>query len=154
MDVLELIDRLDQLVRGARHVRFSDDVRVNKQQIRDILDRMRATIPEEIKEARWIAEERQAMLAEANREAEQIAERAREHQSQLVSQHELIRQAERTAEEIIEGARAREREIRLGAEDYADDILHTLELNLTKLIATIQRGREHLRGTDERAEVG
>jgi cell division septum initiation protein DivIVA len=154
MDVLELIDRLDQLTRTAKHVPLGDQVRVNKQEIRDILDQMRARIPEEIKEARWIAQERQAILAEAKREADQIAEEAREHQTQLVSQHELIRQAERVAEEIVEGARAREREIRLGAEDYADEILDTLERNLAKFMSAIQRGRERLRGTDEHAEVG
>jgi cell division septum initiation protein DivIVA len=154
MDVLELIDRLDHLARGAKKVPRSDHVRINKQEVRDILEQMRATIPVEIKEARWIAQERQDMLAEAKREAERIAAEARERQTQVVSQHQLIRQAERAAEEIIEDARGREREIRLGAEDYADEILDTLELNLAKLIAAIQRGRERLHGSDERAEVG
>jgi cell division septum initiation protein DivIVA len=154
MDVLELIDRLDHLAHGAKNVPRSDQVRINKQEIRDILHQMRATIPGEIKEARWIAQERQDTLAEAKREAERIAAEAREHQTQLVSQHELIRQSERAAEEIIEDARVREREIRLGAEDYADELLHTLELNLAKFIAAIQRGRERLRGSDERAEAG
>ena len=68
-------------------------------------------------------------------------------------QQEVVRQAERQAEEIIEDARAREREIRLGAEDYADDILNTLEVNLTKFIAAVQRGRDRLQGREE-AEVG
>ena len=62
-------------------------------------------------------------------------------------------QAERQSEEIVEEARAREREIRLGAEDYADDILNTLEVNLSKFIAAVQRGRERLAGREE-AEVG
>jgi cell division septum initiation protein DivIVA len=154
MDLLQLIDKLDQLVRSAKHRPFSDDVRVNKQDTRAILDEMRTTIPDEIREARWIAQERQELLSEAKREADRIAEQAREHQAELVSQHELIRQAERAADEIIEGAHAREREIRLGAEDYADEILDTLELNLTKFIAAIQRGRQRLRGSDERADVG
>ena len=154
MDVLQLIDRLDQLVRGAKHVPFSDDVRVNKEQIRAVLDQMRTTIPGEIREARWIAQERQDILAEAKREADRIATEAREHQTQLVSQHELIRQAERAAKEIIEDARRREREIRLGAEDYADETLDTLEVNLAKFITAIQRGRERLRSSDGRAEVG
>jgi hypothetical protein len=154
MDVLELIDRLDHLAHSAKKVPRSDQVRINKKEIRNILHQMRATIPGEIKEARWIAQERQDMLAEAKREAERIAAEAREHQTQLVSQHELIRQSERAAEEIIEDARVREREIRLGAEDYADEILHTLELNLAKFIAAIRRGRELLRGSDERTEVG
>src|ERR671925_454397 len=82
-----------------------------------------------------------------------IDKQARERQTQLVSQQEVTRNAERAAEEIIEDARGREREIRLGAEDYADEILNTLEVNLSKFIAAVQRGRERLQGKDEPAEV-
>jgi cell division septum initiation protein DivIVA len=115
---------------------------------------MRATIHEEIKQARWIVKERQEMLAEAKREAERILAEARERQDQLVSEEEVTKQSERAAEDIIEDARAREREIRLGAEDYADEILNTLEVNLSKFIAAVQRGRERLQGKDqEEAEV-
>ena len=46
---------------------------------------MRATIPEEIKQARWIVKERQEMLAEAKREAERIVKEARDQQQRLVS---------------------------------------------------------------------
>jgi cell division septum initiation protein DivIVA len=154
VDVLDLIDRLHHLVDSGRNVPLRDQVRVNKQEIRDILDQMRATIPGEIKKARWIVQEREDLLAEAKPEAERITEEARERQAELVSRHERIRQSERAAEEIIEGARGRDREIRLGAEDYADEILNTLELNLAKLVAAVQRGRERLRGTDERPEIG
>jgi cell division septum initiation protein DivIVA len=153
MDVLDLIDRLQHLVDSAKNVPLRDQVRVNKQEIRDILDQMRATMPGEIKEARWIVREREDLLAEAEGQAERIAGEARERQVELVSQHEVVRQAERAAEEIVEGARGRGREIRLGAEDYADEILNTLELNLAKLVAAVQRGRERLRGSDERAEI-
>ena len=153
MDVLVLIDKLDDLVHNAKGVPMTDQVRVDKEEIYDILDQMRATIPEEIKQARWIVKERQEMLAEAKREAERIVKEARERQAQLVSEQEVTKQAERAAEDIIEDARAREREIRLGAEDYADEILNTLEVNLSKFIAAVQRGRERLQGKDEPAEV-
>jgi cell division septum initiation protein DivIVA len=153
MDVLVLIDKLDDLVHNAKPVPLTDQVRVDKEEIYDLLDQMRATIPEEIKQARWIVKERQEMLAEAKREAERIIKEARERQNQLVSDEEVTKQAERAAEDIIEDARAREREIRLGAEDYADEILNTLEVNLSKFIAAVQRGRERLQGKDEPAEV-
>jgi hypothetical protein len=152
MDVLVLIDKLDDLVHNAKPVPLTDQVRVDKEEIYDILDQMRATIPEEIKQARWIVKERQEMLAEAKREAERILKEARERQTQLTSEQEVTKQAERAAEDI-EDARAREREIRLGAEDYADEILNTLEVNLSKFIAAVQRGRERLQGKDEPAEV-
>ncbi|HEV3229581.1 MAG TPA: ATPase [Solirubrobacteraceae bacterium] len=153
MDVLVLIDKLDDLVHNAKRVPLTDEVRVDKEEIYDLLDQMRATIPEEIKQARWIVKERQEMLAEAKREAERIVKEAREKQDRLVGEEEVTKAAERAADDIIEDARAREREIRLGAEDYADEILNTLEVNLSKFIAAVQRGRERLQGKDEPAEV-
>ena len=153
MDVLELIDRLDQLVHSAKRIPLSDHVRINRQQLRDILDQLRATTPGEIKEAEWIARERRDMLAAAKHEADRITEEAAQQQAQLVSRHELIRQAEGRAEEIIEAARARDRDVRLGAEQYADELLNTLELNLAKFIAAVQRSLQRLRDSDERAEI-
>src|SRR3954452_14832866 len=116
MDVLVLIDKLDDLVHNAKAVPLTDQVRIDREEIYDILDQMRATVPEEINQARWIVKERQEMLAEAKREAERGSREARDQQERLINQQEVIRLAEREAEDIIEEARAREREIRLGAE--------------------------------------
>jgi len=131
MDVLVLIDKLDDVVHNARPVPLTDQVRVDREEIYDLLDQMRATIPEEIKQARRIGRE------------------AREQQARLISDEEVTKQAERAADEIVEDARTREREIRLGAEDYADEILNTLEVNLQKFLAAVQRGRDRLAGRDE-----
>ena len=57
MDVLVLIDKLDDQIHNAKPVPLTDQVRVDKEEIYDILDQMRATIPEEIKQARWIVEQ-------------------------------------------------------------------------------------------------
>src|ERR1700753_3185056 len=121
MDVLVLIDKLDDVVHNARPVPLTDQVRV----------------------------ERKEMLPEAKREAERIVREAREQQARLISDEEVTKQAERAADEIVEDARNREREIRLGAEDYADEILNTLEVNLQKSLAAVQRGRDRLAGREE-----
>ncbi len=127
MDVLVLIDKLDDVVHNARPVPLTDQVRVDREEIYDLLDQMRATIPEEIKQARWIVKERQEMLAEAKREAERIVREAREQQARLISDEEVTKQAERAA----------------------DEILNTLEVNLQKFLAAVQRGRDRLAGRDE-----
>jgi hypothetical protein len=49
----------------------------------------------------------------------------------------------------MEDARRREREIRLGAEDYADEVLANLEDNLGKLLEAVQRVRTKLQGVQE-----
>jgi F0F1-type ATP synthase membrane subunit b/b' len=144
MDVLVLIDKLDDLVHNAKAVPLTDQVRIDREEIYDILDQMRATIPEEIKQARWIVKERQEMLAEAKRECDRILGEAREQAVREASQTEIVKLAERQAQEIVEDARRQARETRLEMEDWADGILSTLEVNLDKFLTAVKRGRERL----------
>jgi vacuolar-type H+-ATPase subunit H len=149
MDVLVLIDKLDDLVHNARTVPLTDSVMVDREEIYDLLDQMRSTIPEEINQARWIVKERQEMLAEAKQEAERLLKEAQDRAEQLASEMEVVRLADRQAGQVLEDAREREREIRLGAEDYADEVLGNLEVNLDKFLAAVRRGRERLQGRGE-----
>ena len=144
MDVLVLIDKLDDLVHNAKAVPLTDQVRLDREEIYEILDQMRATIPEEIKQARWIVKERQEMLAEAKRECDRIIQEAREQAVREASQTEIVRLAERQAEDIVDDARRKARETRLEMEDWADSILSTLEVNLDKFLVAVKRGRERL----------
>lgn len=86
------------------------------------------------------------MLEEAEKEANRILEEARERAQALASDQEIVKLAEQQAAEILDDARNREREIRLGAEDYADEMLANLEVNLGKLLTAVQRGRDRLQG--------
>src|SRR3954467_5960393 len=144
MDVLVLIDKLDDLVHNAKAVPLTDQVRTDREEVYDIPDEMRATIPEEIKQARWIVKERQEMLAEAKRESDRLIADAREQAVRDASQTEIVKLAGKGAEETIEDARRQAREMRLEIEDWADSILSTLEVNLDKFLVAVRRGRERL----------
>ena len=154
MDVLVLIDKLDDAIHNARSVPLTDSVMIDREEIYDILDNMRSTIPEEIKQARWIVKERQEMLAEAKSEAERLIAEAQERAEKVASEQEVVRLAEKMAQQIVEDARERERATRLGAEDYADEVLSNLEVNLDKFIAAVRRGRERLQGRGDRDDQG
>jgi len=153
MDVLVLIDKLDDLIHNARSVPLTDSVMIDREEIYDLLDQMRSTIPEEIKQARWIVKERQEMLAEAKGEAERLLSEAQERAEKLTHDTEVVRLAEKNAQQIMEDARDQERLIRLGAEDYADEVLGNLEMNLDKFLAAVRRGRERLQGRGEDDEL-
>jgi F0F1-type ATP synthase membrane subunit b/b' len=153
MDVLVLIDKLDDLVHQAKAVPLTDQVRIDREEIYDILDQMRATIPEEIKQARWIVKERQEMLAEAKRETDRVVQEAREQAVREASQTEIVKLAEKQAQEIIDDARRQARETRLEMEDWADGILSTLEVNLDKFLGAVKRGRERLQERSQESVV-
>jgi F0F1-type ATP synthase membrane subunit b/b' len=131
-------------VHNAKAVPLTDQVRIDREEIYDILDQMRATIPEEIKQARWIVKERQEMLAEAKRECDRILGEAREQAAREASQTEIVKLAERQAQEIVDDARREAREQKLETEDWIDQMLSTLEMNLDKFLGAVRRGRERL----------
>ena len=135
MDVLLLIDRFDDMLRNGAPARLGAQVRLSREAAFELVDEMRATIPEEIKHARWIASAREEMLSEARQEAERIVAEARAERSRLVGAEAVGGKAEQQAERVLESARARARQIRLGAEGYADDILASLETGFAKLSA-------------------
>lgn len=150
MDILGLIDRLEDIIANGRKVPLSGSVVLQEQRMYEIIDELRAALPEELKTARWIVKERQEMIDEADKEAERVIDEARMRAEEMLKEKEIVRLAERRANDIIEAAQAREREIRLGAEDYADEMLANLEVNLGKLLTAVQRGRDRLQGRLER----
>lgn len=145
-DILELIDRIEGIIDSARNVPLSNNKVVDADSIFDAIDEIRDRYPEELKQARWIIKQRQEMIEEAEREANRVLEDATERARMLIAETEVVRQAESRAAEILELAHANEREIRMGAEDYADEMMANLEVNLGKLLTAVQRGRDRLQG--------
>ena len=150
MEFSAVIDKLDDVLSSAKKVRLSSDVRVHKEEISAIVAQLRGAIPEELEQAHWIAEHREEMLAEASRETTRILEEAREERARLLGREDIASAAEQRAQQLLDDATALEREIRLAAEDYADDILSNLETYLVKLAEGADRGRARLveRGGD------
>jgi len=146
MDIMALIDRIEELIDSGRNVPLSSNKMVNPDKVFEIIDEIRAQFPDELKQARWIVKERQEMLEEAEKEANRVLEEARDRAKTLASDQEIVKMAEQQRVEILDDARNHEREIRLGAEDYADEMMANLEVNLGKLLASVQRGRDRLQG--------
>jgi len=153
--VLGLIERLDELVQNAKAVPLTEQVRLDRDEIFALLDQMRATIPDEVKQARWLIKERQETLAEATREADRLVAEAREQASRASAQTEIVRLAEREADAMIADARRRANSLLSEVEDWADGLLAVLEVNLDNFLAAIRRGRERLHeGSRETAVAG
>jgi cell division septum initiation protein DivIVA len=146
MDVMALIDRIEEALDGGRSVPLMRGRLVDIEKVYEIIDEIRGNFPDELKQARWIVKERQEMLEEAEKEANRILEEARDRAESMASDQEVVRRANEQAASILDDAKQAEREIRLGAEDYADEMLANLEVNLGKLLTAVQRGRDRLQG--------
>ena len=153
MDILYLIDRLEALLNEGRHLPLTKGVVVDEQRAWDIIDQMRIAIPEEIKKAKRVNQERDRVIAQAHEEAGRIIDLAREEASGLVSDHELTRGAESRAETIVERARRDAEVIKADADDYVMQVLSELDINLTKTLSVVRNGLAKLQAERQAAAV-
>jgi cell division septum initiation protein DivIVA len=152
MDLEAQINELEEMVSQARRVPLSSSILVSEKGIFDLIDQLRANLPEELKQARWIIKERSEMLDEARREADKILAEARIKADEMIAETEVVRSAKKESAEILEEARSNARKIRLEAEDYADEKLANMEATLHRMVSTIRKGREKLQGKVEKVQ--
>lgn len=145
MDLIERIDELQRMIEEAKAVPLSSSAVVNRDEILELLAQLKEEVPDEIRQARWMARDRDELLDRARKEGQRILAEAREGRDRLLSRTEIVHAAERDAERLIDDAKERAAKIRLEAEDYVDQKLAAFEILLNKTLATVARGREKLR---------
>lgn len=148
MNVLKLIDEIEDIIEAGSGLPFSNKVMVDQSEILEIIKEIRIKLPDEIKQAAWIKDERQRILAEAQRDADTLMEDAEYRLKELVDQDEVTKKASNRAEEIITKAQTNAKEIRIGAMEYADSLLLETQEGLKEIIELLNDNRKELRGTD------
>jgi vacuolar-type H+-ATPase subunit H len=148
---------MEYLVHHARRMPFSSQVMVDEVEIVELIDELRASLPEEIKQANWTVQEQQRLIGEAHAEASRITSRANERAESAIQEHEILRRVERQSQQTLREAQSRADDIVREAEAYALEQLQQLEAHLSRTLATVKRGVEALQTSsppDTRAEPG
>ncbi|MGH7860788.1 MAG: ATPase [Candidatus Dormibacteraceae bacterium] len=117
---------------------------VDEDEMMDLVDQFRFSLPEEIKQANWTVQEQQRLIAEAHAEAARIMNRANERSEEAVTDHEILRRAERQSQQTLRDAQVRADQIIREAEEYALEQLQQLEAHLGRTLSTVKRGVEAL----------
>lgn len=146
MDVLKLLNEIEDILEESSSIPLSKKVVVDKKEFLEIIKEIRIKLPDEIKQAEWIREERQRILAEAQSEADTIVEQVKMQIEELVEDEEITKKANERAEEIINKAKSQAKEIRIGAREYGDQILKEVQDYLKNLGVTLDSNRNELRG--------
>jgi cell division septum initiation protein DivIVA len=126
-------------------------VLVDKDAILDLIDQLRVAIPEEVSAAKRINAEGERIVEKAHDEATRIVSRAQEQAAFLIGERGLTETAQAEGRRIVEQAEDVATGIRAGADDYATQILDTLEQEVVKALAGIRKGIEVL--DDRRNEL-
>jgi vacuolar-type H+-ATPase subunit H len=140
MDILQLIDRLEELFNNSRPIPLTHNVIVDEDKFLDIIDQMRISVPEEVKKAQQVFSQKDRVMAQAQEEANRTLQLAREKADSLVEKEVLVQDAQRRAAQIIDQARMDAENIKTGADEYALDALMGLQTELEHLTNQTQNG--------------
>ncbi len=145
MEILSILETLEDIIEKSMSVPFSGRCVVDREEILEIIKEMRLKLPDDIKQAKWVKEERQRILLEAQKEANSIIKDAENKISSLVDEHEITKKAYEQANEIISNAQKNAREIRMGTREYADSVLNKVEEILKDTLEVIEANRGELK---------
>ncbi len=141
MDIMEIIDMMEETIDKASAVPLTGKVMIDKEELLDYIQEIRLLYPDELKEAKWVKEERQRILSEAESRAEAIRKSAEETQMQLIDEHEITKCAYDKANELVNSATAKAMDIKTDTDQYVDDILNDVEHRLDLLIRKVREDR-------------
>jgi hypothetical protein len=144
-DAESLLHQAIDVVAGAKAMPLSSSVLVSREEVLGLLEDVLATLPEELKRARWVLADLDAITEQRRREADALLDEVRAEAARLVSRTEISRQAKVHAERLVTEAEERGRAILHEAEDFCDQRLAQMEIVLDRLQKTVQSGRERLR---------
>lgn len=167
MSIDTLLGEIDEILENSKSVPFSNKVKVDAEQIMNIVEEIRFNMPEEFTRARKIATERRDILNDAQSTANDIIEKAENQARGMIEEHEITAGARKTAEEIVQQARTQASElmettrreansimeqahnwstdIRTSAGDYVEEIIRTSDEVLTQNVNEIRKARQQLR---------
>jgi len=162
MDILYLVDRLENLIASSRRMPLFNQIMIKEGDILNIVDQMRTSIPDEIKQARRIIQEKERILAQAQADATSLLAKAREETERAMNREgllraaearslELVRQAEEQSRTVIEKAEEHSEQLKVDADNFVaetlrnlKDHLSSIEMDISRTILSIEKGLESL----------
>ena len=145
MKVDDLILQLQDVINDAKSMPFSGGkVMVSSDEIYDIIDQIQDAMPAEVRQAKNIVADRKQILAEANRESENIIRAAEERKKAMLNQNEIVREAQAKTKEIVDDAKQKSAEIRKAANVYVDSIIRRTEESISTQLDEIKKTRANI----------
>jgi cell division septum initiation protein DivIVA len=153
MNILYLLDQLEDLLKDSSKVPMTSRVLVDEQELLDVIDQIRVSIPDEIKEATRLTRQREQVLEDARAEADRLIRAADAQIADRLAEHHLVRSAEARAEQIEDRARQHADQVRRESDQYAYRVMQRLREQIAQVSQTVDRGIQELEAQPTREQV-
>lgn len=164
--IYTLLEKMEHNLTGAIKLLPLPYAIANVDNLLELLDKVRVSLPGEIQEARDILQRKEELLTEAQNKADNIIYQAQVVANKMIGESEILKavqmEAERIKKEVIDDCTAMKKQtqediekarensvneaimIKEGAEKYAESILLNLDNDMTQLHEIIKNGQRQL----------
>lgn len=147
IEILQLVDQLEDLLSESWRIPLTSTLLVNEEECLRIIDQFRAWLPEELKQAQRIRQEKNRIIDEADREAQHILAQVRALPWDTSLRQTVVQITGERSKAIIAEAEREAQVLRGGATKYAQESLEGLQQQLETLLDEVRRGIAHLEST-------
>ncbi len=127
MTVLDLLDELEEIVDTAPNVPLTGKIMVESSEVLEIVDDIRKALPEDVKQAKWLKDEKERILADAKDEYEKIINEAKKQAGFLVDNNDITLKAKKRADAINDAADDYSKVLKMKTYDYLDRVLYDMQ---------------------------
>lgn len=131
MDIIKLLELLEEIIDTGTKMPLTGKVLIDKEEALNAVEQIVNYLPDEFKKAQWVCEEKERLLKEAREEAENIKKENINYVKKQIENHDIVKEAKVMADEILKSAKDDAKIMRLGARDYADEVLSQLEKEIS-----------------------
>lgn len=168
------LENIERIIAEAKAMPFSTKLLIDEEELSRLVEDIRLNMPVEITQAKKIAQERRDILNDADSQAEEIIDKARQRADIMIEQHQITKEAKAAADDILQQARdeaaairaeakavAREMmdkaekwsdDIRRSASTYVETVIRDTDEILTKSVTDVRRLRQSVRDTLAKSE--
>jgi vacuolar-type H+-ATPase subunit H len=155
MDAFHLINRIEALVETGNRVPLTRRVIIEETALFDIIDQLRVSIPDDIKQAQAILQQRDSLLSDAHHQSQKVLEDAEQKAREIIEMSDFVQLAKQRADEVTHDAEQQAHQILVQAEAdarakrqeadiYYLDVLRKLDGQLVSLMHNVRTGIDAL----------
>lgn len=128
--IYDYLEKLEDVLDNSKAIPFSNKISVDKEELFEIISDIRLNLPGVIKQAQRLSDSCDKIINDANNKANSIIREAEDNAQRLVMESEITKLANQQASVIMEEAKQTAREMRIGAVEYADELLANVEKSI------------------------
>lgn len=148
MKIEECLNELEEILDESWNLPlFKGKVFVDVERIKENFEKIRESLPDEIRQAKAIVADRAQIIEDAKTESSTIIKVAQEKAKNILSHDELIKRAEETSESIISEAKIKARDMKKAANEYVEELMKKTDDVLMNSITELRQARKDLRNS-------